>query len=210
MNNAQTHDTNIVKIKTRKKRTNQVATLNNDKITETKLIFLGEYLNIHTFQKHIITQSFIESEAKKLRDWANLEDSLLIQDFADKQGYRRTLFYEWVEKYPTFAIAHEYALSRLGSRREIGAMTRRFAEATTHRTLSHYQDIWKNETIALSKLKEDNSVQNEQRVVIIERFPAIEERKKTPEEVASAIKKSTEDSRLVGGCEYNIKRRNEE
>lgn len=210
MNNTQTHDTNTVKIKTRKKRTNQVATLNNDKITETKLIFLGEYLNIHTFQKHIITQSFIESEAKKLRDWANLDDSLLIQDFADKQGYRRQLFYEWVEKYPVFSIAHEYALSRLGSRREIGAMTRRFAEATTHRTLSHYQDVWRNETIALSKLKDDNAAQNEQRVVIIERFPSIEERKKTPEEVASAIKKSTEDSRLVGGCEYNIKRRNEE
>lgn len=205
-----TSDTNTVKIKTPKKRTNQKATLNNDKITETKLIFLGEYLNIHTFQKHIITQSFIESEAKKLRDWANLDDSLLIQDFADKQGYRRTLFYEWVEKYPAFAIAHEYALSRIGSRREIGAMTRRFAEATTHRTLSHYQDVWKSETIALSKLKEEQAVQNEQRVVIIERFPSLDQSNKTPEQVASAVRKSTEDGRSAAVCEYNIKRRNEE
>ena len=178
----------------------QIATLDSKTETPVKLIFLGEYFNIHTFKKHIITASFIESEARKLIEWANLDDSLLMQDFASRQGYRCNLYYEWVEKYEVFREAHAYALSRVGSRREIGAMTRKYAESTVQRTLGAYNAIWAAETYKLSKMKEEIAQAAEQKVVIIERYPVIEN--KTPEEIANAIRKTTEDNRLVGSNEY--------
>ena len=167
-----------------------------------KQIFLGEYFNIKTFKKHIVTASFIESEARKLMEWSDQDDSLLMQQFVNRQGYRSVIFYEWVEKYEVFKIAHEYALSKIGERREIGAMTRKFAESTVHRTLGHYSPIWAAETYKLSKMKEEIANAGEQKVVIIERYPELPSR--TPEEVAGAIRRSTEDNRLVGSNEYDM------
>lgn len=191
--------------KKKKKVTTQKASLDSGKDTPVKLIFLGEYFNINTFKKHIVTESFIEEQARKLIEWSKDDDALLMQEFSNTQGYRRNLFYEWVEKYEVFREAHEFALSQLGARREKGAMTRKYAEATVHRTLGHYNPIWGAETYKLSKMKEEVAQAAEQKVVIIERYPVIEG--KTPEEIATAIRRTTEDNRLVGACEYDVKSR---
>lgn len=207
MNNKQTPDLNTPKIKKTKK-----VSIHKQPEIEAKtveLLVLGEWFNIHTMAYHPTTKKFIELEAVRLKEWAQLDTSLLLQDFYNNRGYNPKTFFEWCNKFPEMEAAHEYAMSCLGSRREIGAMTRKFAEATVHRTLGAYNPLWKSETVALSKLKEENSAQNEQKVVIIERFPMLSEQSRTPEEVASAIRKSTEDSRLVGSSEYNMKSRNQ-
>lgn len=160
-------------------------------------IFLGEYFNIHTMQKHPITKKFIERQAVELKQWADLETSLNIYDFTDMKGYNPKTFYQWCLEYPEMEAANEYALRRIGSRREFGAMTRKFAESTIHRTLGHYHDVWKKETIMLAKLKEELSAQNETKVVVIERFPD-DAYKLTPEEVAGSIHKATSDGRQYG------------
>ncbi len=208
MNNKQNLDLNT----TKSKKTKKVSPHKQPEIEQitVELLVLGEWFNIHTMAYHPTTKKFVELEAIRLKEWAQLETSLLLQDFYNNRGYNQKTFFEWCNKFPEMEAAHEFAMSCLGSRREIGAMTRKFAEATVHRTLGAYNPLWASETYKLSKMKEEVAAQNEQRVVIIERFPVLEERNKTPEEVASAIRKSTEDSRLVGGCEYNIKSRNQE
>jgi hypothetical protein len=190
------------------KKTKKVSIEKEAVLTPIKQIFLGDYLNVHTFQKHIITQSFIESEAKKLRDWADQEDSLLIQDFTDFQGYRMKLFYQWIKEHPVMEIAHEYAISRIGSRREKGAMTRKYAEASTHRTLGYYQEIWRDQTKELARMRDEVSAANETKVVVIDRFVLPEDaqlRLKTPEEVAREINDSTRDNRVVGPNQYKLR-----
>lgn len=165
-----------------------------------QLIFLGEYFNVHTMQKHPITKKFLEREAMRLKEWADLDSSLNIYDFTDAQGYNPKTFYEMCSKSVELEAANEYAVRRIGSRREFGAMTRRFAESTIHRTLGHYHDIWKKETVHLAKLKEEVSAQNETKVVVIERFPELppNQYKLSPQEVAGAIHKATGDAREYG------------
>ncbi len=192
------------------KKTKKVSVEKDAVLKPVKQVFLGDYINVHTFQKHIITESFIEAQAAKLRDWADLDDSLLIQDYTDGQGYRMRLFYEWIKKYPVIEIAHEYALSRIGSRREKGAMTRKYAEASTHRTLGHYQDIWRAETRELARMRDEVAAANETKVVVIDRFVLPEDaplRLKTPEEVAREIHESTKDNRVVGPNQYKLRER---
>ncbi len=77
-------------------------------------------------------------------------------------------------------------------------MMRKFAEATIHRTLGYYHDIWRKETAYLAKLKEEAAPQNETKIVVIERFPELPVSQLTPEEVAGAVHKATRDKREYG------------
>lgn len=173
---------------------------------EVKLLFLGEYFNIHTMAKHPITRQFIQREAIKLKQWSELEDSLLIQDFYDMQGYDPRTFYDFVNQFEEFSAANEYAKRRLGSRREIGAVTRKYTENTIHKTLGHYQDIWREETRLANEARKAINEVAESKVVVIERFPSsshaqdvevISLSQLTPEEVAGQIHKQTGDQRIV-------------
>lgn len=163
--------------------------------SNVELMFYGEHYSVHTKQYHPTTKRFIELEADRLVQWADQEDSLMIQDFWLRAGYSDYSFYNWVDKFPEFKHAHEYAMARLGSRRELGAMTRKFDPSTIHRTLGAYNKIWKQETVALAKMKEDAAA-NETKVLVIERFPELPS--KTPEEVAWAVHKATGDAREYG------------
>lgn len=190
--------------KLKPKKENKKVTVQKDALQApqepVQLLFLGEYFNVHTMQMHPITSRFVEREAIKLKAWADEDSSLNLYDFIDAQGYSPKMFYEWCDKYSPLEAAHGYALRRIGSRRELGAMNRRFAEATVHRTLGHYSDVWKKETIQLARLKEEVSAQNETKVVVIERFPEMgaQPSQLTPEQVAGAIHKATGDAREYG------------
>lgn len=185
--------------RTNKKKENKKAISKEIVIVEEnvdcKPVFIEEYYNVHTRQYHPATVKFVESQCIKLKEWADQEDSLNISDFIDSQGYNPATFYRWCDKFPQLHETHQYAIRRLGSRREMGALTRKFDASTVHRTLGYYHYIWRQETIALAKLKEE-SAQNETKVVVIERFPEIPT--KTPEEVAAAVRKATADAREYG------------
>lgn len=189
---AKANNTSISKTNSEKDETSQ---------SQVKLIFLGEYFNIHTFKMEIVTQSFILRQAIKLKEWADQEDSLRICDFFTAQGYRRRDFYDFITKCQEMEYAHEYALTRIGSRREHGAVTRKFSDATIHRTLGHYDPVWREETKLLNEARLAVAEKHESKVVVIERFPClsggytdievVSMSDKTPEEVAANVHRQT-------------------
>ena len=73
-------------------------------------LVLGDYFNIHTFQKHPITSNFMIQEAMRLKQWSELDTSLRLSDFYDEQGYSPKVFYEWVKKHQEmeFGVPHCY------------------------------------------------------------------------------------------------------
>ncbi len=172
-----------------------------------KQLFLGEYFNIHTFKKHPITSNFILQEAMRLKQWAEVEDSLRVCDFYDQRGYSPEIFYQWVDKYPEMNIANNYALRRIGSRREGGALNRKFAETTVHKTLGRYDHVWREEMALANAARLAVAEKSESKVLIIERFPSssgeyrdvevISSSKFSPEEVASNIRRNTATDRQV-------------
>ncbi len=172
-----------------------------------KKVFLGEYFNIHTFQKHPITASFYIHEARALKEWSELETSLKISDFYDARGYDPKQFYRWVADHEEMALAHDYALRRVGSRREIGAMTRKFAESTIHKVHGHYDPIWREEMRLMNEMRLAVAEKAESKVVVIERFPSpsgeyhdvevVSTSKLSPQEVAANIRRNTATDRQV-------------
>ncbi len=167
-------------------------------------LVLGDYFNIHTFQKHPITSNFMLQEAMRLKQWAELDDSLRISDYFDGRGYSRKVFYEWINKHQEMEMAHEYAMRRIGARRENGALTRKFAETTVHKTLGRYDYVWREEMELVNQARLAIEEKNESKVVIIERFPSsahnievVSSSKLTPEEVAANVHKHTANDRQV-------------
>lgn len=168
---------------------------------EVKLVFLGDYFNIHTFKTDIVTESFILRQAIKLKEWADQEDSLRICDFFTTQGYRRRDFYDFITKSKEMEHAHEYAITRIGSRREHGAATRKYSDSTIHRTLGHYDPIWREETKLINEARIAVAEKQEAKVVVIERFRAdngdytdievVSMSDKTPEQVAGNVHRQT-------------------
>ncbi len=172
-----------------------------------KQLFMGDYFNIHTFQRHPITPTFFSYQAKLLKEWADQDDSLRISDFYDKQGYGPEFYYYWVDKDHDFKAANSYALRRIGSRREGGAMTRKFSENTIHKTLGYYDPIWREEMRLMNEMRLAVAEKAESKVVVIERFPSpsgeyhdvevVSTSKLSPQEVASNIRRNTATDRQV-------------
>lgn len=182
----------------------------NEIIQPSSVVFLGEYFNLHTMQVSPITQSFIEREAKAIMQWSHLDDSLRITDYTDMKGYPPQEYYRWLDAFPVMKLAHEYAMRRIASRRELGAVTRRFSEKAISWTLGHYDPIYKQEMIEIIKLKEESIAPTDIKVVI-EQIPAlavVEERKQyklTPEQVAMKARQSTRQVRKEGAGPYIAK-----
>lgn len=176
------------------------------KTPDVKPIFIGEYYNLYTRQMSPMTERFVEREAQKIMEWAMLEDSLRICDYTDAQGYAPQVYYTWIKKFPAMQLAHEFALRRIGSRREHGALTRKFNEKVVSWTLGHYDQIFKEEMMAIARMKEDLNKSADVKV-LVEHIPAQDsveqlynvepeeededEDKPTPAEVAMKVRRST-------------------
>lgn len=178
-------------------------------------VLLGQYYNLFTMQISPVTQGFIERESKALMDWSRLDDSLRIHDYTDMKGYPPQDYYTWVDNFPALKLAHEYAMRRIASRRELGALTRKYSEKAVSWTLGHYDKIYKEEIQYFIRLKEDLQKQQDIKVVI-EQIPSLSsftvesERetvtyKQTPEQVAARVTKSTKQVRKEGGGPYVAK-----
>lgn len=178
-------------------------------------VLLAEYYNIHLMQVSPVTQGFLEREAKGLMDWSRQEDSLRIHDYTDMRGYPPIEYYRWVDAFPVLKIAHEYAMRRIASRRELGALTRKYSEKAVSWTLGHYDKIYKEEIQYFLRLKEDLNKQQDIKVVI-EQIPSLSsftvesEResvvyKATPEQVAAKVRRSTGQVRKEGAGPYVAK-----
>jgi hypothetical protein len=181
-------------------------TKNQTNESKEKLLFLGEYFNIHAFQQYPITHNFLMREAQALKDWSDTDNALIIAQFYNARGYSKMIFYEWISRYPFFEAAHSYAISQIGIRREIGAATSKFKESTIHRTLGHYSDVWREETRLINEARAAITQHSESKVVVIERFPTIDAKGDIeivslssidPEKLAANIHRNTATNRDV-------------
>jgi hypothetical protein len=182
----------------------------NDKKAITEPLVIAEYFNIHTMNYHPATHKFIEQEAARLREWSLLDDSFRLSDFYDTRGYNQDTFYDWSHKFLHMKEAHNFAKRRIASRREQASLTRKFDNTTVFKTQAFYdyvlqQEIDKANAVRLSYAQQaTNNQSNEQRVVVIERFPSLAQdvevvsyTTKTPEDIAANIHRNTATQRSV-------------
>ena len=188
----------------------------DDEIKPVEQVFTGQYYNVRTMKYHPTTVKFVDNECLRLLEWAELEDSLILLDFIDSRGYNPETFYDWCKKFAHLEEAHLYVMRRLASRREKGALNRKYDASTIHKMMGHYSKEWRSEQIFASRLREDTSKQNDIKIVIEEMpwqpgpmapcmLDAVIEERPTPEEVAGKIHKLTSEGRKEGAGQYVAK-----
>lgn len=104
-----------------------------------------EYFDIFTFKVKPVSDIYMEKLAEKMREWAQQDDSLRLEDFYDLSGISPDNFERWYKRSLPLKTIHDYTIRRLASRREIGALKNELNVSMVCKTLGHYCKIYDSE-----------------------------------------------------------------
>jgi hypothetical protein len=98
--------------------------------------------------------------ASDLINWSLKDDSLVFRDFYDDRYIPEDTYYRWLKTYPTLKAAHTLAKGRIGSRREKGALSRKYDGSFISSSMPMYDQEWKDILAWKSSLKDQASSGN--------------------------------------------------
>lgn len=134
------------------------------------------YRDTFSWQEKPMNMAAFERLAEQLYEWSQKKDSFRINDFYDDHGINPSDYYRFCGYCPQLQSAHELALRRIASRREIGALTRKLEPSTVFRSLAYYDHIDKemieHRASVAAKYKANLEGSSEQKVIVIERMPS--------------------------------------
>lgn len=131
-----------------------------------------DYLNLFTWKKMPVDDRFKDMLAQKLIKWAKEdENALKLSQFFLDNGISDDVVERWEKKHEGLRLAKKVAKQLIGNRREVGAMNRQFDSSMVKFTMPLYDPDWKGVEEWKSKLRVENEVQNESRIVVIEKYP---------------------------------------
>ena len=108
-----------------------------------KSVWLEDYLDCFTFKLKPVTEQFIERLAKELFDWAkNDKNALRVSDFCWNKGIPEKTYYKWIKEHEVLQLAHEAAIHFIGSRRENGAINKKYSETIILKSQYKYDSMW--------------------------------------------------------------------
>lgn len=154
--------------KTQDKSVNVITYSESLETKERKRRPYDDYYCIYSFTKKPISEAWVNILCEELRKWADFDgdedkknESLRINDFYDGKGILPKDYYRLVDKWPQLKATHEYALRKIGSRRERGAMHRRYEASTIKNTIGYYCEISREEQKRLAALREESESNHE-------------------------------------------------
>lgn len=137
---------------------------------EIKQHWTDSYQDVFTFKEKPVSEIYLMKLAHEMVKWAREnEDALVLADFFNNKGIHRSDIQRWVGKHLFFKNAYEMTKSIIGSRREKGALLRKYDSTIVMRTMSIYDPEWKELELWRAKLKEDQ-INNEPKVIVIKEF----------------------------------------
>lgn len=105
----------------------------------------------HTYTDLIDKEAFIFFPEKDnwrkrviytLEKWVEKEDSVELQQFYDEYKIPRMTFRDWRDKYEDIKSAYLKAKLTMGSRRRVGALTKKFDRDVVYKDIHVYDDDW--------------------------------------------------------------------
>jgi hypothetical protein len=124
---------------------------NSEKEIPNNNIEIKPLTNKRTWTDFIQNDAYMEFPQKQdwrqrfictLLEWASLETSVEITDFALEMKMRRQTVKDWAAKYPDIKDAYDQAKLMIGSRKRKGALTRKFDKDVVFKDLHRYDPEW--------------------------------------------------------------------
>lgn len=131
--------------------------------------YLDIYPDILSMETRGASQEFIDRLGHDLLLWAQLKTSLVLRDFFDERYISLGTYTRWKNKDSMFAERVELAKGIIGSRREKGALEKRFDASMVIKSMANYDVDWKAIEEWRAKLSKAE-LEVEQLKVLIETF----------------------------------------
>ncbi len=109
--------------------------------TPAKII--DSYIDMMYMKEKPVAIGFIMRLAEEWIAWSLLEDSLRMADFYLERNIHKSVMYRWMEKYDFMKRTHEFVKDRIASRRDKGAITRKYDPHYIDKHQIHYDDEWR-------------------------------------------------------------------
>ena len=100
-----------------------------------------------------IPKHFIDEVREDMKEWSDKETSLRFKDFLIERRINSKVFYDWCNRDEELQQEYEWTLAKIASRREIGAITRKFDSASALRMMPRYDEEWIANEIKLAEIK---------------------------------------------------------
>lgn len=169
---------------------------NTEQLPVVTKVDTGEYVEFDDWRGIPVSSSYLANLADKLIVWAVTDnDADKLNEFYVTEKIHKKSFYRWMEKSNALKRAHELAMMAIGNRREKNGLRRIYDSGMISKSMPIYDEDWKALEEWRSKMTKEENAGNEQKVVIIEKFPDSPEvkPKRTPEEVAAAVVSKTKN-----------------
>jgi hypothetical protein len=120
-----------------------------------------------------VSDAFLEKTADYVKEWSSREDSFTFNQFFVETGITDSDYNEWKEKNEKLKREHKFALMRLASRREIGAIKNQLNTQMITFAMPMYDPQWEKETVRRSNLtKQENAAGATQtQFVLVDKIP---------------------------------------
>ncbi len=137
-----------------------------------------------------VSEAFLERKAQEWIAWAKIEhknpeqNALRVWDFWDEQGIDYKCAYKWSKKHDTMKSAHQLVKRVIGSRREKGALTKKYDPNMVYRFMPLYDSSIKKLEEWRANLKKEANMGSGTIIVQIPEVPTskmVPERKKNEE-----------------------------
>lgn len=147
---------------------------NNSTEKKAPVKIVDFYTDLFFMKEKPVSEAFIERLATDMVEWAKKDRSLRITQFYNEMGIPSRYFYEWMKHYPKLALAHEYAMSMIADRRDIGAIEKKYDGSYIEKSFGMYDPAYRSFMEWKSKLAKQEQAQGNVQV-IIQKFPELEQ-----------------------------------
>lgn len=153
----------------------------NNKLPMGNTKIVDQYPDMFFLKEKPVSEAFIERLSREMIDWSKKDDSLRITQFFNVRGIPNAMIYRWMTKFPMLKQAHEFAMSVIADRRDVGAITRKYDGNYIDRAQAMYDPEYKKFLEWKASLVDKNK--DSQGTLIVQMMPApsssvVPERKK--------------------------------
>lgn len=157
-------------------KTNDLTTL-QVKDTKSDWVYFDEFFDFNEFKQRPVSEQWLAELSKRLVFWAkDNDDALILNEFFLKEGIGKSTVANWKKQSKLFKNSYDFAKQIIGTRREIGALNKKFDTNVVMFTMPMYSKSWKEleEWRSSLKVKELEKAGKQTITVVMEKVQSTE------------------------------------
>lgn len=143
---------------------------NNNTRDKSFTTWAERYPDLFFFREYPTPDAVKERIAMKMIEFADRPTSLRVQDFWDEEKIDSKYYWKWKEGFPLLERAYAYCMSRVASRRDIGALKKEFDAGHVERHQVRYDPEYKEVVEWKAKLAHKEEGHQGNVTVVLESF----------------------------------------